>query len=62
MMPALLLSIAAAAEALSVGRSKFYELIRSQEIRTVKVGRRTLVPVDALHEYVARLRAEAEGE
>lgn len=47
-----------AAEALRISRSVIYELIRSSQLRTVKVGRRRLVPVEALEEYVASLRGE----
>lgn len=40
-----------------IGRSKFYELVAAGEIEVVHVGRRTLVPDEALTAYVARLRA-----
>lgn len=49
-----------AAEALRLSRSQIYELIRSGRLRTVKEGRRRLVPVTALTEYVeGRLAEEA---
>ena len=48
-----------AAEALRLSRSQVYELIRSGRLRTVKEGRRRLVPVEALAEYVALLGGEA---
>lgn len=44
-----------AADALRLSRSVVYELIRSGRLRTVKAGRRRLVPVSALAEYVASL-------
>jgi excisionase family DNA binding protein len=44
-----------AAAALRLSRSLLYELIRSGRLRTVKAGRRRLVPVAALEEYVASL-------
>jgi excisionase family DNA binding protein len=44
-----------AAAALRLSRSSVYELIRSGQLRTVKQGRRRLVPVTALAEYVASL-------
>ena len=44
-----------AAGALRLSRSSVYELIRSSQLRTVKQGRRRLVPVTALAEYVASL-------
>lgn len=46
-----------AAEALRLSRVVLYELIRSGQLRTVKVGRRRLVPVEALSELVAALGA-----
>jgi excisionase family DNA binding protein len=48
-----------AAEALRLSRSVVYELIRSGQLRTVKQGRRRLVPVVALTEYVDRLGSGA---
>jgi excisionase family DNA binding protein len=45
------------AAALRLSRSVWYELIRSDGPRTVKAGRRRLVPVAALTEYVASLDA-----
>jgi len=41
-----------AAEALRLSRDKVYELIRSGQLRSIKVGSRRLVPVAALTEYV----------
>jgi excisionase family DNA binding protein len=35
-----------------IGRSKLYELIRAGEIRTIKVGTITLVPVASLSEFL----------
>ena len=46
-----------AAEALRLSRSVVYELIRSGRLRSVKEGRRRLVPVVALAEYVALLES-----
>lgn len=51
----LLYRVEEAAEALRLSRSALYELIRSGRLRTVKCGRRRLVPVAALGEYLARL-------
>jgi excisionase family DNA binding protein len=48
-----------AAAALRLSRSSVYELIRSGQLRTVKHGRRRLVPVKALAEYVASLGGAA---
>lgn len=51
--------VSEAAEALRISRSVVYELIRSGQLRTVKVGRRRLVPVDAVTEYAAMLGGDA---
>ena len=48
-----------AAEAMRLSRSALYELIRSGQLRTVKCGRRRLVPVVALSEYIATLDGAA---
>ena len=42
-MEMLLVSIADAAKALSIGRTSVYELIRSGELETRKMGRRRLI-------------------
>lgn len=45
------------AQALRIGRSKMFELIASGEIESITIGRRRLIPADALHTFLARLRA-----
>ncbi|MEU6135842.1 helix-turn-helix domain-containing protein [Nocardioides sp. NPDC047086] len=57
-IPPILYRVEEAAEALRMSRSVVYELIRSGRLRTVKEGRRRLVPVTALTEYVADLIEE----
>ncbi|MEP1338956.1 MAG: helix-turn-helix domain-containing protein [Marinomonas sp.] len=47
-MEKLLVSIADAAKALSLGRTSVYELIDSGELETRKMGRRRLVTVASL--------------
>ena len=46
-----------AADALRLGRSKVYDLIRTGELESVKVGKCRRVPVDALSAFVNTLRA-----
>jgi excisionase family DNA binding protein len=58
-MHALLVSITEAGRVIGVGRTTVYDLIRRGTLPAVHVGRRVLVPVDALEEYVARLRSDA---
>ena len=43
------LSLEEAADYLSLGRTKMFELIRKGELQTIKIGRRRLVPLSALH-------------
>ncbi|MER6970890.1 helix-turn-helix domain-containing protein [Nocardioides sp. NPDC000445] len=57
-IPPILYRVEEAAEALRMSRSVVYELIRSGRLRTVKGGRRRLVSVTALTEYVADLIEE----
>jgi excisionase family DNA binding protein len=53
--PERLLSINEASKALSIGRSALYSgPIASGQLRTVKVGRRRLVPSSQVSEYIAK--------
>ncbi|MDI3258364.1 MAG: helix-turn-helix domain-containing protein [Sinobacteraceae bacterium] len=52
---------AEAADALGVGKSKVYELIKAGELELVKLGRHTsLIPASSLHALLKRLREEAK--
>lgn len=51
-MDELLVSVEEAARRLGVGRSAMYELLASGQIGRVKIGRRTLVPVQELRVWV----------
>jgi len=57
----LLLRVEEVAEMLNLGRSKLYSYILSGEIRSVKVGRRRLIPPDAVHEFVENLQQESSA-
>jgi excisionase family DNA binding protein len=48
-----LLTVEEAAIWLRVSRWTVYSLIRANQLRTIKIGRRRLVTRDALHECVA---------
>ena len=50
-----LLPVEAVMAQLSVGRSTVFELFNSQQLRSVKIGRRRLVPQSAVDEFIARL-------
>jgi excisionase family DNA binding protein len=56
-MEKLLLSPSEAAERLSMGRSKIYELMRRGELRSVKIGGCRRIPRAALDDFVADLEA-----
>jgi excisionase family DNA binding protein len=55
----LMLTLEEAALALRVGRSKVYDLMRSGELRSVKIGGSRRISVNALAEYVATLERDA---
>ncbi|MGW5411756.1 helix-turn-helix domain-containing protein [Actinomadura geliboluensis] len=55
MLTDLVLTVDEAAERLRVSRWTLYNLIRSNQLRTVKIGRRRLVPVNALAECLDQL-------
>lgn len=57
----LLLKPEEAAELLSIGRSKVYELIGTGELASVRIGTSRRVPADALVEFVAQLRGPVAG-
>lgn len=42
------------AQQLGIGRGSCYTLIRSGELRSVRVGRRILVPKDAVQEFLSK--------
>lgn len=46
------LSLTECAAMMGIGRSKMHELARADGFPTVKVGRRVLVPVDALKAWL----------
>jgi len=51
----LLLTINQVAALLNIGRTKTYEIIRSNKMKSIKVGSRRLVPRDAVERYVAEV-------
>lgn len=44
-------------EATSLGRTVVYELLRSGELESIKVGRRRIIPADAIRSYFDEQRA-----
>jgi excisionase family DNA binding protein len=54
--PERLFSITEAAELLAIGRTLTYDLIGQGQLRSIRVGRRRLVPQSAIDELVASPR------
>jgi excisionase family DNA binding protein len=48
----LLLTPRRAAEVAGIGRDSLYELVRTGEIKSIRVGRRWLVPVWAIERWI----------
>ena len=48
-------TIAGARNALGIGTTKIYELIGNGRLRTVKLGRRTLIRTESIHALVEDL-------
>jgi excisionase family DNA binding protein len=57
--PPLLNGVITAASRLGISKEKVYLLIKSGQIRSVRLGTRTLIPEDELHRFVARLEDAA---
>jgi excisionase family DNA binding protein len=56
-VPRLLLRPEEVAQTLGIGRTTVFELMRSGELRSVKIGVSRRIPADAVTEYVAGLGA-----
>ncbi|MEU0150338.1 helix-turn-helix domain-containing protein [Micromonospora fulviviridis] len=54
-----MLRVEEAARALGIGRSLVYDLIRSGQLRSFKVGSRRLIPAAAIDEVITTLMEEA---
>jgi len=55
----LLYSVEDAIEATQLGRTTLFSVMASGEIQSVKIGRRRMIPADALRDYVRGLVAKA---
>lgn len=59
---AIAVDVIEAADRLSIGKTYARGLVRSGELRSFKLGRRILIPVSAIEEFVAERAAAAEAE
>ena len=57
-MARILYPVSEVAQQLGVGLTTAKALVKSGELRSVKIGRARRVPVEALHEYVQKLESE----
>ena len=57
-----LLEVHEARARLRLGHTKFYELLRTSQVRSVKIGSRRLIPAEALDEYIAALARSSGAE
>ena len=60
-MEKVLLSIPEAAERLSLGRSKLYELMTAGELKAVRIGRAVRLHTSEIDRFAERLREQADG-
>ncbi|MGW1796059.1 excisionase family DNA-binding protein [Streptomyces sp. NPDC001984] len=60
--PQRLLRVETVAQLLDLARSTVYEEIRLGRLRTVRIGRRRLIPTEYVQEYVDLLKREALAE
>ncbi|MBY8888511.1 helix-turn-helix domain-containing protein [Streptomyces sp. PTM05] len=58
----LVYTVAEAAHALRIGRSKLYDLLASGEIESIHIGRSRKIPARALLDYLDRRREQEQEE
>jgi excisionase family DNA binding protein len=58
----LLFTVEEAADQLLIGRSLMYQLIKSGQIATIRIGRLRRVPREALAEFISRLESATHAE
>jgi excisionase family DNA binding protein len=59
--PRLVLTPEQAAHALGISRSKLYELLRAGVIESIRIDRSRRIPIQALRDFVERLRLQERG-
>jgi len=58
-MERLLLTAEEAAELLNIGRCKVYDLMRTGELESIKIGRLRRIPVDNIRRFADKLIKDA---
>ncbi|MEY9913296.1 excisionase family DNA binding protein [Catenulispora sp. MAP12-49] len=59
--PRTMLTVEQAADAIGIGRTTMFALLKSGEVESVLIGRLRRVPVSAIDGYLGRLVAEQHG-
>ncbi|HYZ08759.1 MAG TPA: helix-turn-helix domain-containing protein [Pseudonocardiaceae bacterium] len=57
-MPAIVYTVKETGDLLKISRWKVFELIRTQQLRSIKIGGLRRIPATAVEEYIARLLEE----
>ncbi|SDG10729.1 helix-turn-helix domain-containing protein [Pseudonocardia oroxyli] len=57
-MEPVFLTVEEAARTLQISRTRVYDLIRTHQLRSRKIGRVRRIPVDAIREFVAQADEE----
>jgi len=57
-VPPVVLTVAEACAVLRISKWTLYELIRSRQLQTVKIGARRVIPISAVHALLDRLGGE----
>ncbi|MCH7937839.1 MAG: helix-turn-helix domain-containing protein [Proteobacteria bacterium] len=55
----LLVGISEACRLLSLGRTSVYQLMDAGDLQNIKVGKRRLIKMDSINEFIERLSTEA---
>ncbi|MGO1055714.1 excisionase family DNA-binding protein [Crossiella sp. CA198] len=53
----LVLTVEQAAKKLNIGRTLMFDLVGNGAVESILIGRRRLIPLEALTNYIAKLRA-----
>jgi excisionase family DNA binding protein len=59
-MERVLLTAEEVAEALHIGRCTVYDLIRTGQLQSFKIGKLRRIPVDAVHDYTRRMLDDSD--
>jgi excisionase family DNA binding protein len=61
-MERVLLTAEEVADALHIGRCTVYDLIRTGQLQSFKIGKLRRIPVDAVHDYTRRMLDDSDSD